>query len=234
MPYFISQNRRWLYPLLLFGLLTPWLSELDIALERLFYTSGAIPDERFVDNFFVRFIFDYGPWPGLAISIGAVIFLVFSWYFDWQKKWRAACVAIALTMAVGSGLIVHLILKDNWGRPRPKQVTLFGGQQEFRPFYKPNFFHQPEPSKSFPCGHCTTGFFFFVLALVGEREKMGWLKYTGYSLAIILGVLLAIGRMIQGGHFLSDTLAGALIMWWIALAAIWVAYSVIPSSKGHF
>ena len=51
-------------------------------------------------------------------------------------------------MAIGVGLFTHILLKDHWGRPRPKQVTQFGGTQEFHPFYKPNFFDQPQPSRA--------------------------------------------------------------------------------------
>ena len=84
-------------------------------------------------------------------------------------------------MVVGAGFIVHTALKDHWGRPRPKQIIAFGGEQTFRPFYSPNFFHQPEPSKSFPCGHCTMGFYFFAVAFA--------LRRSGYRRGNILAML---------------------------------------------
>ena len=126
---------------------------------------------------------------------------------------RTHALALVLTIILGAGFITHTLLKDHWGRPRPKQVTEFGGSQPFRPFYSPNFFHQPHPSKSFPCGHCTMGFYFFALALVLKR--LGYRKgyYFTFAFALVFGITLGISRMAQGGHFLSDVLAAGLIMW---------------------
>jgi len=103
-------------------------------------------------------------------------------------------------------------------RPRPKQVIEFGGIQEFRPFYQPNFFHQPEPSKSFTCGHCTMGFYFFALALVVRRLNYRKTFWITLMFAFALGIALSLARIGQGGHFFSDTLISALIMWLTAYA----------------
>ena len=123
---------------------------------------------------------------------------------------------LLLSLALGAGLIAHTLLKDRWGRPRPRQVAEFGGHQQFRPYYLPNFFHQPEPSKSFPCGHCTMGFYFFAVALVCQRQGWRWGAIFSYFLAFFLGILLGVTRMAQGGHFFSDILVSALLMWWVA------------------
>ncbi len=42
---------------------------------------------------------------------------------------RAAFLML-LTLALGPGLLANTILKDNWGRPRPIEVTEFGGPLE--------------------------------------------------------------------------------------------------------
>jgi lipid A 4'-phosphatase len=113
-------------------------------------------------------------------------------------------------------LIIHGVLKDHWGRPRPRQVIEFGGLQSFRSYYEPNIGHQPEPSKSFACGHASLGYYFFALALLGIIYRLRWLFWLGMGLAWGLGILLSLARIAQGGHFLSDTLASALIMWLVA------------------
>ena len=49
---------------------------------------------------------------------------------------RAALFLIA-TLALGPGLVTNVILKDNWGRPRPPEVTQFNGPEQFRPWWDP-------------------------------------------------------------------------------------------------
>ena len=125
-----------------------------------------------------------------------------------------------------AGFIRHTAFKDHWGRPRPKQVVEFGGHQQFRPYYSPNFFNQPEPSRSFPCGHCTMGYYFFAVAFVLRRMGSKIWEVVSYIFALLLGSALGLARMAQGGHSLSDVLWTALIMWLVAGAFDWLAYSV--------
>ena len=128
-----------------------------------------------------------------------------------------------LTIIFGAGLIIDKSFKDHWGRPRPKQTIEFGGTQPFRPFYKPHFFN-PEPSKSFPSGHSSMGFYFFSLVFVGRRLGKRWLFQSATMLAIVLGALLCYTRMAQGGHYFSDVLMSAAIMWWTALFFDWLIF----------
>lgn len=193
------------------GLITPFTPWLDLAISHYFY------DGSFQSGFWLDFIYNYAIIPAWVMVMMSVILLIGSSWIPKWKTWRGDAAVLVLTLAIGSGLIVHLALKDHWGRPRPKQVIEFGGHQPFRPYYEPNFFHQPEPSKSFPCGHCTMGFYFFALALLGRRYQSRKIYYLGMTLAWGLGLLLGITRIAQGGHFFSDVLISALIMWYIAL-----------------
>lgn len=123
---------------------------------------------------------------------------------------------LVLSMVLGAGLIVHVALKDHWGRPRPRKTIELGGTQPFRPYYEPNF-QEKIPSKSFPCGHCSTGFYFFSLAILGLQRKSKGLFYLGMFLALSLGTILGVTRIAQGAHFFSDVLVSALIMWLVPL-----------------
>lgn len=209
MRSFIRQHGAWLIPVLAMALITPFTPELDLAVSRYFYD----PSTGFDDSPFYAFMYTYGLIPAQLTFITAAVLLFLSSFFKKWKKWQPASLSLVLTLAIGAGLIAHVMLKDHWGRPRPRQVIEFGGTQEFRPFYSPNFFNQPEPSKAFTCGHCTMGFYFFSLALVGRRLGSKTLYLWGIALALLLGVGLSVTRIAQGGHFLSDTLASALIMW---------------------
>lgn len=198
----------WLLPLLFLAAITPFTPGLDLGMARFFYAR-----DHFVSTPFEDFVFHYAVYPAFALGFLSLGFWILTFFVPAWKSCRSHCAILMLTMALGAGLFVHTLLKDQWGRPRPRQIVEFGGHQQFRPYYLPNFFHQPEPSKSFPCGHCTMGFYFFALALVCSR--LGWRKgaFLSYLLALFLGILLGVTRMSQGGHFFSDVLVSALIMW---------------------
>lgn len=191
-------------------------SWIDLRIERSFFESNG---GKFHSDAFLEFVYDYGPLPAEIIAIGAVFGLFF-------KKWRKPALLLVLTMIIGAGALVHATFKDHWGRPRPRQVIEFGGKQEFRPFYSPNFFNQPENSKSFPCGHCSMGFYFFAFAALGIRYRKRGMFWLGLLTALILGGLLGWIRMAQGGHFFTDIFFSGLIMWMTVLVLDWLIWGL--------
>jgi lipid A 4'-phosphatase len=222
--HMLRNHLRWLVPVFLMAIITPLTPWLDGAIEHYFYVGQPGLGGHFSENYFYKFFFDFAVFPAQIVAVIATFLLVIGFLSKKYKHWRSPALLLILTMVIGAGIIVHVLLKDQWGRPRPKQTVEFGGEQAFRPYYSPNFFDQPEPSKSFPCGHCTMGFYFFSLAIVGERLKNKTLIYISYFTAISLGSLLGLARMAQGGHYLSDVLWTALIMWLITLIFDWLLY----------
>lgn len=208
---YLKKKSVWI-PIFLIALFSPWASFFDLAVTQYAYNTNHFqPDSLFT------FIYDWGRLPAVLVFLFALIALMLSYLTVAFKKWRPAALALTIVMILGPGLIINALLKDHWGRPRPKQTIEFGGTQHFRPYYSPNF-SNPEPSKSFPCGHCSMGFYFFSLALVGRRYQMRWLFWLGITSAVVLGGALSIARIGQGGHYLSDVLMSALIMWFTALS----------------
>ncbi len=205
-----SFAKGYLLPMSLWLLLTPWLNELDLAFSQFFYEDGHFSLHPFWD-----WIYHYALWPAWIMAITALIGLLLSFYPSYSS-WRKPALFLSLVFILGPGLVIHAGFKDHWGRPRPRQVEEFGGKQPFRPYYQPNFGQQIEPSKSFTCGHCSLGFYFFALVLLGKSYRSRHLYWLGISLTWGLGGLLSLARIAQGGHFLSDTLASALIMWLMA------------------
>jgi len=193
-------------PIFLWIAFTPWSAWLDLQISQSFFENGS-----FISHPFWDWLYLYGLWPGWMMMGIALMGLLFSFSKSYLS-WRKPCLYLVLTFVIGSGLIIHAGFKDHWGRPRPRQVVEFGGLQSFRSYYQPNI-SQPEPSKSFACGHASLGFYFFSLALLGMIYQSRILYWAGWGLAWGLGGLLSIARIAQGGHFLSDTLASALIMW---------------------
>lgn len=221
-------SKLWIYPALFVLLLAPFTPWIDLSIARYFYSSSNDPVEHFLKDPVLDAFYDYGTIPANLTALISILLLIGSYFFKRLKNFKNPCLVLLLTYAMGAGLIVNGLLKEYWGRPRPKQVEEFGGTQKFLPFYQPNFFQQPQPSKSFPCGHCATGFYFFALALVGKRLQQPFLWKLGIGLALVLGIALSLTRMMQGGHFFSDTLLSALIMWYTSLAIDWLVYSGEP------
>ena len=203
----------WLLPITAFLFFTPFSAEIDLIIERYFYKS-----KQFVTNPYTDFFYQFGIVPAQLIGAAALLTFLLSYVWKKGKPYRTEALYLILTLAIGAGFIVHTLLKDQWGRPRPKQVIEFGGAQAFRPYYSPNFTNQPEPSRSFPCGHCTMGFFFFAIGFLCLRKgHLSW-GLASFAFALALGFALGVTRMAQGGHFLSDVLASAILMWLSAAA----------------
>jgi len=169
--------------------------------------------------------------PAQLLCFGAICIFMLSLGIKALRSYRSMCIVLSCTLIFGSGFITHFLLKEYWGRPRPRQIVDFGGQQQFRPYYKPFFGKTPEPSKSFPSGHSTCGFYFFCLYFLFKRMRLKSLAFCGMSLGMSLGLLLSLARIAQGGHFISDIIFSALIMWYAALCIDWLTFDARFLSK---
>ncbi|GAC1622960.1 MAG: phosphatase PAP2 family protein [Nevskia sp.] len=117
---------------------------------------------------------------------------------------RRAALAL-LSMALGSGLIVHQGLKDHLGRPRPAQIEDFGGQGHYVPPGIPS--DQCERNCSFTSGHAAAGFALIAGGLVWPRQRRRWL-WLGLAAGGFIGAV----RIVQGAHFFSDVLGSAAVV----------------------
>ena len=61
------------------------------------------------------------------------------------------------------------------------------------------------------------GFCFFALFFIGQQSRDQKMAKAGLALAFLLGGTLGYARIAQGGHFLSDVIVSAFVMWWTAL-----------------
>lgn len=203
----MNKHLPWLIPALLWLAVIPFTPYLDMTIEGYFYRDGAFPNPPFF-----AWLYQYGVYPANAVALGAAGVFLFSFFFDKIKSMRRTSLYLVLIMAIGPGLIVNAALKDHWGQPRPRQVIEFGGSQEYRPIWRPNF-SPPEPSKAFPCGHCAMGFYFFAPAIAAYRLRRKGVAVFTLIFALCLGGALSIARMEQGGHFFSGIITSALILW---------------------
>lgn len=195
--------------LLFFGLpLTVFRAgDLDIELQQRLYT----PDEGWAlaGRMPWNLLYHAGPYPALIVGLGAVGILAGGWYKPRWARYRKQALYLVIVMVVGPGLLINGIFKEQWGRPRPRDLVEFSGDERWVP---PLSFGTPGEGKSFPCGHCSMGFYFAVFWFLWRRRRprLAWSALGG---SILLGLLIGFARMSQGGHFCSDVLWSGGLTW---------------------
>ncbi len=172
-----------------------------------------------------QWLYQYGTIPGLVVTLVALV----GWFVTRIRRdlavWRPYCLLVVLTTLIASGILVNAVLKQYWGRPRPDQITDFGGQWTYRDVHRPGI---PGQGGSFPSGHCAMGFTLVSLFFVHRRSKL--IAYVGGGAGILLGGALSITRIVQGAHFLTDTL-WSLGLNLIVAAALYYLVLKIPVGR---
>ena len=164
---------------------------------------------------FWRFVYRFGVFAGLLLAAAALCTLTLSYWFPRRLlTWRRPALFLVLVVAVGPGLVVNVVFKDHYGRPRPREVVELGGQERFLAVWVPGSDRQ---AKSFPCGHCAMGFYLATPWLVLRRRRRG-LAWAFLAAGAGWGAVLGAARMMAGGHFLSDVVWSAGMVWLVALA----------------
>jgi len=176
----------------------------DIRIEEYFYSSEGgwfLGQSQPWD-----FLYHYGNLPAFLLSAGGLFAFSLSFFRRAFLPYRKIGLFVVVFMILGPGLIVNTVLKDHWGRPRPADTVQFGGSETYRPFWETG---QAGQGKSFPSGHASVGFFLFAPFFVLRNSHRKW-AFLFLFLGIFYGMLMGMGRMVQGGHFLTDVLwAGA-------------------------
>lgn len=111
---------------------------------------------------------------------------------------------LALILVIGPGLIVHQGFKDNWERARPVNIKEFGGSKNFSPPLQ----IADQNGHSFLSGHTSMGFYMVAFAFLWQGAK----RRKIYIAALGFGAITGAARIMQGGHFLSDTIFSALVV----------------------
>lgn len=193
--------------------------EIDIATSSLFYS----PKEGWFwsQNPFILFLYTI-PRPITIASIAALILLIIDLSLK-KSLFNLRPLSLfffASVMLTGPGVIVHLLLKDNWERARPIYITQFNGVERFTPA----FIVSDQKGDSFSSGHAAATYALIALALLVKRRQT-----LALALAIGIGSLVSFGRIVQGGHYLSDVFVSFIIVY---LTAKILYYFIFD--KNHF
>lgn len=190
---------------------------LDLTVSRLFYDpvsvsfigAGGIVE-------FVRDVGRYIVWL-FAIAIGLSILTKVAVPKSPLLVSPRAILFLLASLAIGPGLIVNAILKNQWGRARPREILEFGGDATFSPAWWPS--DQCNLNCSFVSGEAAWAFFLVSLVFIVPK---GWRPAAAIA-TIAFAALISATRIAGGGHFLSDV----VIAWLVVLLVIVAFYRLI-------
>jgi membrane-associated PAP2 superfamily phosphatase len=177
-------------------------SELDLVVADAFYVdSVGFP---FKHTLLARVLHELCP---VIVAMVVIYFVVAMIGSRWSTRLRAQRVAasfLLVSMALGPGLVVNTIFKGHFGRPRPSEVTRYGGPYEYRRVWQ----RGPRVGQSFPSGDASIGFYFGVPAfLVWRRRPRAGRGFL--VLGFLMGAAFGLSRIAQGAHWTSDVLWSA-------------------------
>lgn len=183
----------------------------DLAVNQSFYR----PDHSFAGKHYpwMGWVYQAAPRLGQALFVTGLLVCLARWVRPVQVPrwlWRSLA-AWMLVVVLGVGLLVHEVLKNQVGRPRPQQVVQMGGSAPYVPIYAVSAWCPT--NCSFVSGHAAIGFSIvgFGMWAPPRRRRRWWL--AGMALGAGIGWV----RIAQGGHFLSDVVFSGLAIWGTAI-----------------
>lgn len=130
--------------------------------------------------------------------------------------WRRLATLTVCCVLLGNGLVIEGVFKNFMGRPRPVQVDLFGGTQAYHGPFVPG--NDPTHHRSFVSSHAAAGFALMGLGLgCGPIWRRRW-----FLIGALSGAIIGMGRILQGGHFLSDIIFSFYAVWLSCELVAWL------------
>lgn len=210
--------------IILFMVVSTGLFSIDLQISRLLFTPGSGFDHA--NNAWVLASYNWVPVIGRVAlaSLVAVICIHQVWrhllkpspgsrYVNILKHLNRTAIIALICAVLGPGLIVEGLFKRALCRPRPVQVTVFGGDLAYQAV--PAIRTHAAPHRSFVSSHAAAGFWLMTLGLsCGMTWRRRWLV-----IGIVAGSIIGLGRMLQGGHFLTDVV--------FAFFAVWISSEIV-------
>lgn len=175
------------------------LTGADLTVSELFYINGSWP------------IGDMQPWqllyrldrgPSIGMALFGLISVLIGFAYKNCRSWIKPGLFLVILLTLGPGLIVNVVFKEYWGRPRPREITEFGGSKQFLQPWQKGIAHK---GRSFPSGHASAAFYMTAPFFIYRRRKP-LVAHAWLIGGIIFGLMMSVARLAQGGHFLSDNL----------------------------
>ncbi|CAB3823446.1 phosphatase PAP2 family protein [Achromobacter ruhlandii] len=153
----------------------------------------------------------------IGIGLGAVAVAAASYRIPAWRPLRAAALAVALTCIVGQLAITQL--KHHTTLPRPYDLDTLGGYTPYPLSWWT--WDRGKAGGALPSGHAGAGYSMLTLYFAGWAAGRADWRWPGLALGIAAGVGFSVVRILQGAHFLSQTLWSAALMWLLAALFFW-------------
>src|SRR5258707_3882662 len=196
------------------GLVFGLRPDLDLKLATLFFDPERGGFWRAYDPIYLR-ARDVAVWLVTLVAAPAVVALAAK--FVWPRRPLIvpgrAIVLMLVTLALAPGVVANLVFKEHWGRPRPIDVTEFGGTERFRPWWDPR--GDCAKNCSFVAGEPSGAFWTLAPAAVVPPH---W-RALAYGGALTFGAAVGGLRMAAGAPFFSHLVfAGAFTLFLVWLS----------------
>jgi membrane-associated PAP2 superfamily phosphatase len=197
----------------------------DFTIARMFY----VPGTGFIGRqsyWLENILHDRAKQTVILLSVLFIIGFVASLFSPKLREWRRPLGYVVLAMALTTSIITPL--KIVTAVHCPWSLSEFGGSETYTPLLSSRA-ETLKPGLCWPGGHASTGFsllaLFFVLR---DRHPRGARVALGVALG--LGAIFSLGRMLQGAHFLSHNIWTLFFDWVICVLCYrWVLYR--PSTQ---
>jgi lipid A 4'-phosphatase len=197
---------------------------LDIAAARAFYRPDPLEHWPLAQHLPWSLLYRAAPLVTATLVLAGLVALALGLRHG-RSDLRQAALLLLLGVALGPGLLANGLFKDHWQHPRPRDLLELGGPLQ----YVASPMVGSEGGASFPCGHCSVGFMYAAGWWIWKRRRPNWAA-ASLGAGITLGLVLGIGRMAAGAHFLSDILWSALLAFAV-LHILW--YHVLPAGAAE-
>lgn len=201
------------------------LTRFDLWVTQQFFHEGRFP---YYGSALAEFLYSYGPWPGIAFSIGCLVLFLATLVGTAPAAWRKGTLFLTLAVLIGPVVLINGTLKPGWDRPRPVSIESFGGSHQYVP---PGVIGGYEKGRSFPSGHASMGYVFLLPAFLLLR-RYPQAALAVFAVGFLLGAGIGLSRVAEGRHFLSDIVWSGAIVYFTGLA-LYVAMRLYRGSESE-
>lgn len=201
-----------IFGLVALSLLFVWVPAIDLTVSSWFYFPGEGFELR--RNGIFRGMRNIGRILPVMVAVAAFGLLVAALFSSRTSGTGrpAHSVFLLTTLALGPGLIVNALLKNNWGRARPRETLGFGGDWPFTPAWL-DVDHCVR-NCSFVSGEASAAFWLVSLAFIVPASH----RARTLAATLPFAMVVSLNRVVYGAHYLSDiVIAWAIIC--VVLAA---------------
>jgi membrane-associated PAP2 superfamily phosphatase len=155
-----------------------------------------------------------------VIGLGLLAVLAFITSLVWPRlfAWRRELGCLVLSLALSTSFVTPL--KQLTAVQCPWSLSQFGGKETYSKLLEARP-ATDKPGMCWPGGHAATGFSLFALFFV-LRDRRPRMARAALLVATTTGVVLSLGRMLQGAHFFSHNVWTAVFCWLIGLGCYYL------------